>query len=262
VSDENQFQAHLGGEEAKPPGDQRPTRRTHWGYREIFLLVAIAILAQMLVTAGTLAIAERFAGLEAKDAASLLLREPRVAVPVQIAAWLAPLAFIAYVVTVQCRMPIRIGFAWNRPPLPSRSYVRMGALLALGSMLASIAIGELDQPSPMRDMFANRDALWILGLYGILVAPCIEEMVFRGFLFAPLERYHGQWVALLATSAVFSALHGAQYGWQWQRLVLLMAVGCAFGGVRIRSGSAKASAIVHAAYNALLFLAVLLILPG
>ncbi len=262
MSEKTHFQVDSAGKESKASLDRRPARGALWGYREIFLLVAVAIMSQILVTAGVLAVSERFAGLEAKDAAELLLREPRVAVPAQVAIWIAPLAFIAFVVTVQYRMPLRAGFAWNRPPRPTASYLRMGALLAFGSMLASVAIGELDQPSPMLELFANRDGLWLLGIYGILVAPCVEEMVFRGFLFDPLERYHGPLVALLVTSAVFSLLHGAQYSWQWERLAVLMAVGCAFGVVRIRSGSAKASAIAHAAYNGLLFLALVSVMPG
>ena len=262
MSDVTQPEVDSRGESTDTPVRERPARATRWGYREIFLLAAVAILSQILVTAGVLAFAERFGSLEPRAAASLLLKEPRVAVPVQVAAWIAPLAFIAFVVKVRYQLPLRAGFAWNPPPRPAISYLRMGALLALGSMLVSVAFGRLDEPSRMMDLLTNRDAFWILGIYGILVAPCVEEMVFRGFLFDPLQRYHGPVAAVLVTSAIFSLLHGGQYGWVWQRLAVLMAVGCAFGAVRVRSGSAKASAIAHAAYNALLFLVVHSILPG
>ena len=70
-----------------------------------------------------------------------------------------------------------------------------------------------------------------------------------------MERMHGTGIALVGSSAIFAALHGAQYGWQWPQLVVLLLVGCAFAAVRIRSGSSKASTIVHAAYNGMLLVA-------
>ena len=262
MSDVSQSEVGSHGEATDTPVRRRPAHGTRWGYREIFLLAAVTILSQIVVTAGVLAIAERFGSLEPRAAANLLLKEPRLAVPVQLAAWIAPLAFIAFVVKVRYQLPLRAGFAWNPPPRPAVSYLRMGALLALASMLVSVAFGKLDEPSRMMDLLTNREAFWILGIYGVLVAPCVEEMVFRGFLFEPLQRYHGPVAAVLVTSVIFSLLHGGQYGWVWQRLAVLMAVGCAFGVVRVRSGSAKASAIAHAAYNALLFLAVHSVLPS
>ena len=227
MSDVTQSQVDSHGGSSDAPVRQRPARGTRWGYREIFLLAAVAILSQILVTAGVLAFAERFGSLDPRAAANLLLKEPRVAVPVQVAAWIAPLAFIAFVVKVRYQLPLRAGFAWNPPPRPAISYLRMGALLALGSMLISVAFGRLDEPSRMMDLLTNRDTFWILGIYGILIAPCVEEMVFRGFLFEPLQRYRSRSEGLLALSR-----------------------------------SAKASAIAHAAYNALLFLIVHSVLPG
>lgn len=232
-----------------------------WGYREILALIAVGILAQILAAVGAIAVARQVAGLGSEAFRALLTSEPLVAVPMQLAAWLPVLAYIALVVRVRYGLPLRSGFSWHPLRGSVRIHVRTGMLLAFASVLLSFAIGVPEQQSPMRAMFENRDQLWILALYGIVLAPCLEEAVFRGFLFAALERYHGRWAALVATSVVFSALHGSQYGWQWQQLAVLMAVGCAFGAIRIRSGSARASAIVHATYNGMLFLAVIS-MPG
>ena len=261
MSDLSQLPGDSASELQECAGPDLAVSGSHWGYREILLLIAIGILAEILVTSGAARIAEVAVGLEPSDFVDLVMREPRVAVPMQVATWLAALAYIAYVVVGRCRKPFLRGIGWNRLPRSPTSYMRAGGLLALGSLAATIAIGEIDGPSPMGEMFSNPGGLWILAVYGIAVAPCVEEIVFRGFLFTPLERYHGQWAALVVTSAVFAALHGSQYAWQWQRLLVLLAVGSALGVVRIRSGSVKASALVHATYNALLFLAVLSI-PG
>ncbi len=253
--------------DSQPPGLQFRTdeaaaapeeraRVAHWAYREILLLAAVMVLAQALALTAALGLAQRLGGIGGEDAAALLLREPLVAVPMQIATWMPGLAYIFFVVTRQYGVPLRVGLGWNPLPRPAVRYVRMGALLALGSGLGSLVLSDPGQTTPMQEMFANRRSLWILGAFGILLAPMLEEVVFRGFLFSALEQAHGRWVALLGTSGLFSILHGGQYGWQWQQLTLLLAVGCALGGVRMRSGSSKASTLVHGMYNAVLFLAV------
>ena len=233
-------------------GEPRPPC---WGYREVLVLIVVGVLAQMLAVVAMVAIAEGFGVTGTEQAQELLRRDPRVAVPVQFLAWLPPLAYIALVISVRYRLPLRRGLAWTQPPRPARSYLRTGILLAFASLLASIAIGDAGQHSPMQELLANPEHVWILASFGILVAPVFEELVFRGFLFAAFERAHGPWTALVVTSVVFAILHGAQYGWAWQQLVVLMAVGCVFGAIRMQSGSTKASTIVHASYNALLFLA-------
>ena len=244
-----------GADGGTDPREQRAPVR-HWAYREILLLAAVMVLAQTLALTAAIGLTERLGGIGREDAARLLQREPLIAVPVQIATWIPGLAYIFFVVTRQYGVPLRVGLGWRPLPRPAVSYVRMGALLALGAGLASFVLSDPGQTTPMREMFANRRSLWVLGAFGILLAPMLEEVVFRGFLFSALERAHGRWVALLGTSVLFSLLHGGQYGWQWQQLTVLLAVGCALGGVRIRSGSSKASTLVHGMYNAVLFLAV------
>ena len=233
-----------------------------WGYREILLLLVVGALAQPLASLAAISIAELLGVTEIEEAQALLQRDARVAVAAQIVAWIPPMAYVVLIVSVWYRLPLRDGLTWTKPAGPARSYIRTGVLLGFASLLASIAMGDAGQQSPMRELFADREHLWILAAFGVLVAPVLEEVVFRGFLFAAFERAHGPWVALVVTSGLFATLHGAQYGWQWQRLVVLAAIGSVLGGVRMRSGSTKASTIVHAAYNGLLFLAVISFFSG
>lgn len=236
-------------------GSENDSARNCWGYREVLALLAVGVLAQMLATVAGLAVVGKLAAPGA-DVRELLQHDARLAVPLQLLAWLPVLAYIAAIVSLRYRLPLRQGLAWITPPHPVRTYLRAGALLALGSLLASILIADPDQPSPMRDMFSNPEYLWILAVFGILAAPLIEELVFRGFLFAAFEHAHGPWTALLVTSAAFAVLHGGQYGWHWQQLVVLLAVGIALGAIRMTSGSVQASTIAHATYNGMLFLVV------
>ncbi len=238
-----------------PDDEPEPQRRPpHWAYQEIFLLGAITVAAQMAVAGAAIQIVSRVTGGGEAAALEALRGDPLVAVPVQTLAWLPSLAFIAYIVTRQYGQSLADGLAWARLPRPATTYVRIGVLLAIGSTLLAIAFGDPSQPNPMQELFARRESLWLLATFGILVAPLIEEIVFRGFLYSALEHRHNSAVALVASTVVFALLHGAQYGWQLPQLSVLAAVGCAFGVVRMHTGSTKASTIVHAAYNGLVFL--------
>lgn len=250
------FQFRIESETGNAPRHESAARPgTPWGYREILLLAAVALLAQLLVTLGAVSVLGRVRALEPDAAMELLRVSPHIVVPLQMLTWLPVLAYVWYTVAVRHGLPVRTGLAWRSPPRSTTSYVRVGALLAFGSALASIAIGDRAGPSPMTELMSNPDSLWLIGVFGVFVAPCFEELVFRGFLFGAFERMHGTAVALLGSSALFAALHGTQYGWQWPQLLVLGLVGCAFGAVRIRSGSTMASTIVHAAYNGMLLVA-------
>ena len=254
----DEFQFRIESETGHAPEHGRPARSgAPWGYREILLLVAVALLSQLLVTLAAVSVLGRIRALEPDAAMELLRVSPHIVVPLQMLTWLPVLACIWYAVTVRHGLRLSTGLAWISPPRSARSYVRTGALLAFASALASIAIGDRTGANPMTELLSNPDSLWLIGVFGVFVAPCFEELVFRGFLFGSLERMHGTAIALLGSSAIFAALHGAQYGWQWPQLVVLGLVGCAFGVVRIRSGSTMASTIVHASYNGMLFLALI-----
>ena len=254
----NEFQFRIESETGQALPHGRPARPgAPWGYREILLLLAVALLAQLLVTLAAVSVLGRVRALEPDAAMELLRASPQIVVPLQMLTWLPVLACVWYTVSVRHGLPLRTGLAWNSPPRSAKSYVRTGALLAFGSALLSIAIGDRTESSPMTELLSNPDSLWVMGVFGVFVAPCFEELVFRGFLFGSLERMHGTAAALLGSSAVFAALHGAQYGWQWPQLVVLGLVGCAFGVIRIRSGSTMASTIVHAAYNGMVLVALI-----
>ena len=226
-----------------------------WGYRELMTFATVMVVAQVLVTAAAVAIGERFYGLDQEALSALVASEPGVVVPMQLAAWVPPLGYIAVVVTVRYGRTLREGLAWHPLRGSLLRNVRTGIGLAIASAIASVVIGDTGQ-QPMERLFENRDSLWILAVYGAAVAPCIEEAVFRGFVFGAIERRHGAWMALAVTTVVFSGLHGAQYGWSWQHLAVLTAVGGALGVIRVRSGSSRASAVTHISYNGALLLAV------
>lgn len=230
--------------------------RPHWAYREIAVLFAVAALSLFAAGRAALYWYMRASGIADEAAAAEAMQGSAWWVlAVQAAAWLPVLFYIHWVVVRQCRRRFAEGVGWLPPAHPARRYLWGGALLAASVIVLTKAVGVPEKPCPslLLKLLDDREALWALAAFGVLVAPVVEEIVFRGFLFAALERVHGSGFALAATSAVFALVHGGQYCWQWQRLAILFWVGLALGAVRARTRSTKAAALVHAAYNGLLF---------
>jgi len=48
----------------------------------------------------------------------------------------------------------------------------------------------------------------VLGLSAIIVAPLVEEIIFRGYLYAVIKRYTGCFFAAITTSLLFAVIHG------------------------------------------------------
>lgn len=50
-------------------------------------------------------------------------------------------------------------------------------------------------------------------LYGSLIAPIVEELVFRGLLMTALSKLKKYYIDVIASSTLFSLIHVLQYGW-------------------------------------------------
>src|SRR5713101_1116658 len=93
--------------------------------------------------------------------------------------------------------------------------------------------------------------LWNLILLDGLLGSIIEESLFRGCLLPVVARTTGPIIAVLATAVLFATLHPISTFVQW---LCFLATGTAFGWIRVNSGSTAASTLMHAIYNATLFL--------
>lgn len=93
-------------------------------------------------------------------------------------------------------------------------------------------------------------------LFGIVViAPVLEEAVFRGYVFTALDRRLPRWMVHLLTAASFGAVHGLGYALPIGVLALY------FGWLRARHGALLPSVLAHSLHNALVA-AVTLLWPG
>jgi membrane protease YdiL (CAAX protease family) len=94
-------------------------------------------------------------------------------------------------------------------------------------------------------------------LIAIVLAPLVEELTFRVFLFNAFLRWTGLWIALLVSSALFGLAHA-----QTASQVITLGIPLAAGGVVLalvydRTRCYWSSAISHALFNSVSVVAVL-----
>jgi hypothetical protein len=124
---------------------------------------------------------------------------------------------------------------------------------------------------PIQELFKNRENAVLLMCMAVLVAPLVEETVFRGYLYPLLARFTynvarffgmepshsvhvGIRISILLTGVLFGLMHGAQLGWSWEIVALLIVVGIIFTSVRARTGTVFASFLLHLGYNSMIAL--------
>jgi uncharacterized protein len=203
---------------------------------------------------------------------------------------------IAYALTFAVAIPI-FRLLWNRSFLDGISWtwraasLRWWQLLLFGfalSIVAQLLEHLVKKPitSDITKLLANPLAGWTTVVFGILVAPVSEEIAFRGFLLPALataydwlalertpagrdrwqrttDHTRSAWVfAALLSSTAFVSLHGSQLHWSHGPLIILFAMSLIFSAVRIQTRSVAASTLVHLAYDALIFIEVIIVTHG
>ena len=107
-----------------------------------------------------------------------------------------------------------------------------------------------------------RVSILLFGILGVLVAPLVEETIFRGFLYPVIARQLGTIAGVAITGTLFGLMHAAQLWGGWGQIALLILVGIVLTWVRARTGSVAASFFVHLGYNSLQLAGYLVYLVG
>ncbi|MBU6209610.1 MAG: CPBP family intramembrane metalloprotease [Planctomycetes bacterium] len=99
----------------------------------------------------------------------------------------------------------------------------------------------------------TRDAWWwLMGLSAVVLAPILEECLYRGFVQQALRRAGlGPWPAVLLASIVFTLMHvgSVPEGARAASLTSLAVLACCFGWLAERTGSLVAPIAAHVAFN-------------
>jgi uncharacterized protein len=225
------------------------------------LLVGVAMAMAFLIlgsiAAAIFIVAHRSSGLNPKVLEDALAKNAFFIVPTQCVIYLTIIGFMALLVWGRHKTSLAEAVLWN---VPTRPRV-WGFAMIIGTALALISdTGELvlhrwiPDSLPITEFFKDRPSALLLGAFGILVAPLMEELLFRGFLYPALARWTGTVVSVIVTASAFTLLHGAQLGYSWAPLLLIFVVGLTLTITRVRTNSVATCVIVHMTYNFVLLL--------
>ena len=97
-------------------------------------------------------------------------------------------------------------------------------------------------------------------LLQVTLGPVLEEILFRGYLFALLlwglakaRKTHWNVLVITLEALVFAVVHMSHRGASWLQMACITSTGAVYGGIRYTSGSAAPAAVAHAAYNLTLY---------
>lgn len=162
--------------------------------------------------------------------------------------------FLLLVLLIARGRPLRDYLALRRPSSWGRAAAIAGVLVLLVWVLG-LAMRPFVDPGEEQNLIPegwepSRAAPFAANFVVVaLLAPVVEELLFRGIGYTLLERL-GRWPAIVVTAVGFALAHGLVEGFP---LLLLFGAGLAY--MRSRVGSIVPGILVHIAFNAFVLLA-------
>jgi len=227
--------------------------REIWSLRDLLLFVAFIpfpLLVSKLVVLIGYVVLRPFAGWQVRvdlvqsDTVFLLIQ--------QAVFYMFVLGFLFLLARLQHQQPFWKSLGWKKPTARQVA----GYLMGGGGLAAAVNLVLWMRPDvqgfPLERLFSSPSACYAIGGFAIVIAPAVEELVFRGLLFAIIERVLGMRLAVLATAVLFAALHVPEYWRAWHHMIMILLVGMVFSLARGLSGSLTPSVILHIGYNFLM----------
>ncbi len=231
--------------------------RVPWGLWDIVLLVAVVFVATffigLLVVGIFVAFGVRIAAIEQAGRDQSL-----VTIVAQAVIDLAILGYLALQIRVRFREPFWHTIGWRKldPGIIPR-WVGYGGLVVAGAVISILVdtASNLHPPKgnlPIDAVYQDRLSAFLFLLMAVLLAPLVEETVFRGYIYPAIAKTWGVVVSIFVTGALFGLLHGFQLGGAMWQIALLVIVGIIFTWVRAGTRTVVASYCMHVGYNSFL----------
>jgi uncharacterized protein len=233
--------------DAPQPVLEQPEKTPFWGYNDLVLFIGLAPVCLLLAYA-LVKLPLGLLHVHAKTQVEELL-------PVQLLCYLFLFGALAAILRQGYGRPFWSSLGWTQMRFPFALVVGAGMVTAVLVVVASNLIRLPETANPMTELMDTRTAVLLMAIFGTTVAPVCEELAFRGFLQPLFARSLGAGPGILLAAIPFGLMHYQEYGNSWRHALIISAAGAAFGVMRQVTGSTKAAALMHAAYNTFFFLA-------
>ena len=231
--------------EPEPELSPEPEPYPFWGYSDLLLFAGLVIPCMLTGLAVVKLVLAVFHLHPSTRVAELL--------PEQLIGYGLLFGALAVDLRVQYGRPFWRSLGWAPLGLPPLFIVMCGAVTSLSVALLGSLIHTPTTSNPMTELMQGRAATILMAIFGIGIAPLCEELAFRGFLQPLVVRSLGAIPGVIVAAIPFGLLHYREFGNSWRHAVLIALAGATFGGMRQITGSTKASSLMHASYNALIF---------
>jgi membrane protease YdiL (CAAX protease family) len=239
--------AEVTGVAAAPPACE-PERYPFWDYSDLLLFAGLVIPCML---AGWALVKAAFAIFHVHTT----LRAVEL-LPEQLLGYGLLFGGFGLALRLQYDRPFWKSLGWTPVRLPPLWIVICGAATSLAVAFLGSLIHTPTTDNPMMELLQDRTSAILMAVFGIAIAPLCEELAFRGVLQPLLVRSLGAAPGIVAAAISFGLLHYPEFGNSWRHAVLIALAGATFGWMRHATGSVKASTIMHASYNALIFVTV------
>jgi membrane protease YdiL (CAAX protease family) len=206
------------------------------------IFVAAALLPTMIVVGAHLLVYPNTSLLD-------LTRNPDVILLSQLVLYAAVFALMYRLLKIRTKLfwqPV----SWNWPARSWPGFLFVGGVLYFALAGMSVLL-PIPKHLPIDRLFQTTHGAAIMSAFAITLAPLMEELFFRGFLYPVLARRLGAVASVVITAAAFGLLHCAQLKYSWAVLIIFL-VGVMLTTVRAITKSVGASFLVHVGYNATL----------
>ncbi len=236
-----------------------PPRDPVWNLWDVVMMVVITVGAIFLffnviaLTAG--AFGYRVSG-------SMSAHTVQIVLAAEFLGYIVLLFFMYQLVAHHYGRPFGEAVRWILPSGYSwLMFVFLGLVLSvavqlLGKVLPSPPVLPIDR------FFQDRTTAWMMMVFGVSMAPLMEELFYRGFLYPALARRVGMLLSTVVTALAFALMHSSQLGNAWAPLLILFLVGLVLTVVRIITKSVVPSFLIHVGYNATIFALIYLATDG
>jgi len=274
VAPSPRFRAYL-------PEDLRIT----WSWAHFFVFLSFGFGSLVMVQIGALFLLTANRRLSPRQLQQLIESKPQFLVGTNVL-WYALLFLFLYMTLAVLRgLPFWRSLGWKKfkaDPMLGKAnawmYFFSGCGLAIFVAIAGSRVKNAEHV-PIQELFKSRSGAMLLMTMAVLVAPLVEETIFRGYLY-PLfaSKFSGlaevlgadsadalrlgTTLGIIVTGVLFGLMHGSQLGWTWELVGLLSLVGVIFTFARAWTGTVLASFLLHLGYNSMIAITSILATKG
>jgi membrane protease YdiL (CAAX protease family) len=270
----------------QPSGPRLPEDlRISWSWVHLLVFIIFVFVSEFAIGTVVIGYYSVFRHLPQARVKHILESDPKLLVGTSVLAFALMILFLYVTLAVLRGTPFWRTLGWRKlrsDPAAGKGrpwmYFLSGCGLSIFVALAGSRVKDAEH-APIQEFFKSRSGAMLLMAMAVLVAPLVEETIFRGYLYPVLARIissiaqffgmefsvalrTGVVASVLTTGLLFGLVHAPQLGRNWPLVSLLILVGVVFTFARAWTGTVVASFFLHLGYNSMIALTTIIATKG